>query len=477
MNGKQVIAVDLGASGGRVMRVSLDGERFALEEIHRFPNIPVETCGTLHWDALRLWHEIQTGIAQAGAQVASIGVDTWGVDFALLDRAGGLLANPVHYRDSRTDGMTDWVFDRVPRRVVFERTGNQVMQINTLYQLASLAASGSPLLEAAHTFLPIPNLITYWLTGERVAEFTHATTTQCYSPHTRDWDRETLTALNLPDRIFPKIVPPGTQIGTYNTIPVILPGCHDTASAVAAVPATTPNYAYLSSGTWSLIGLEVAQPLINDAAYTANMTNEGGVYGTYRLLKNVMGLWLEQECRATWQAQGVALDYAAMIAQAQAAAPFQALLDPDTPAFLPPGEMPGRIRAYCRETGQPEPETIGQMLRCIYESLALKYRQTIDTLAAMTGAPVEQIHVIGGGSQNALLCQMTADATGRPVIAGPVEATALGNAIVQFITLREIDDLRQARELLCRTLETQRYEPADTARWDAPYARFCELIA
>jgi rhamnulokinase len=476
MSEKHVIAIDLGAESGRVIKVRFDGERFGLEEIHRFPNVPVMVRGTLYWDALRLWHEIKTGIEKAANGASSLGVDTWGVDFALLDRDGRLLANPVHYRDSRTEGMMEWVFERVPRRTVFERTGIQFMILNTLYQLASLACNNSPLLEAATTFVMMPDLFNYWLSGTISCEFTNATTTQFYNPRLGGWDTETLSALNVPTAMFPEIVQPGTRLGEYNGIPVIAPACHDTGSAVVAVPTTTADYAYCSSGTWSLFGLEVNQAVINDAAYEGNVTNEGGMNRTFRLLKNVAGMWLAQQCRATWRDQGTEYSYDQLTAEAKSAEAFRSLVDPDDPLFLPPGDMPARIRAFCRRTGQPEPHTVGQVMRTVYESLALKYRVTLDKLVAITGRRVERLHVIGGGSQNALLCQMTADALGRVVVAGPVEATALGNAIVQFISLGDIGSIAQAREILSQTVGTVHYEPQQTAAWDEAYSRFKTLL-
>ena len=472
MTTKNVLAIDLGAESGRVLRVGFDGSAFDFDELHRFPNVPVETHGRLQWDVLRLWDDITTGIKAAGGNAAGIGVDTWGVDFALLDRAGQLLANPTHYRDSRTDGMYDWVFERVPRRTVFERTGIQFMIINTIYQLGSMVRDNNPLLDYAHTFLPIPDLFNYWLTGEKTSEFTHASTMQICNPRTQSWDFDTLKTLGLPAKIFGEIVQPGTRLGDYNGIPVIAPAAHDTGSAVIAVPTTTENYAYLSSGTWSLIGLEVRDPVINDASYEANVTNEGGAYGTFRLLKNVMGLWLAQQCRATWRQQGAEYSYDQLTAEAAQAAPFRRLIDPDDDLFLPPGDMPSRIRDFCQRTGQPTPESVGDVMRTVYESLALKYRYALDRLVNLTGKQVDHLHIIGGGTQNKLLNQMTANATGRTVITGPVEATALGNAIVQFIALGEIDNVTQAREILSRTVGTEIYDPQNTADWQAAYERF-----
>jgi rhamnulokinase len=476
MASQHVIAVDLGAESGRVMLVSFDGSSLRLEEVHRFANVPVWVQETLYWDVLRLWHDITTGIEAAPPGAASIGVDSWGVDFALFDRDGRLLANPVHYRDKRTDGMMEWVFERVSRRTVFERTGIQFMKINGLYQIASLVRDDSPLLDLAATFLTIVDVFNYWLSGSRTCEFTHATTQQCYDPRLGDWDRATLAALGIPTGIFPPVVPPGTRLGRYQGIPVIAPVCHDTGSAVVAVPTTTPNYAYISSGTWSPVGMEVDEPIINDATYEANLTNEGGIGGTFRLLKNVMGLWLVQQCRATWAAMGKTYGYDDLTTLAVDAAPFRSLVDPDDPSFLLPGDMPARIRAFCQRTEQPVPESDGQVIRTVYESLALKYRAVLDRLIALTGRTVERVHIIGGGSQNGLLCQMTASAIGCPVVAGPVEATALGNAIVQYIALGELAGMAQAREFLSHATPLTVYEPQDGAAWTEGYRRFEALL-
>ena len=475
MNNCHVIAVDLGAESGRVMDVDFNGQRFTQTEIHRFSNIPVCVRDTLYWDALRLWHEIQHGIDRVPDGACSVGVDCWGVDFVLLDRDGNMVSNPVHYRDARTDGMPEWVFERVPRATVFDRTGIQVMQINTLYQLASLVKNNSPLLETAETYLSFPDLITYWLSGEKACEFTHATTTQMVNPRAKDWDRATLSELGIPLHIFPEIIQPGTRRGTHNGVPVIAPGTHDTASAVVAVPTVTENFAYLSSGTWSLLGLEVRQPIINEAAYTANVTNEGGFNNTFRFLKNVAGLWIAQQSRATWAAEGTKYSYDQLTALAVEAEPFRSLIDPDASDFLAPGDMPARIRAFCRNTDQPEPETVGQVMRTVFESLALKYRLALDTLVTLADKPVDRLHIIGGGARNQLLCQMTADSTGRDVVAGPYEATALGNAIVQLIALGQIADLAHAREILSRTQETVQFTPRSDTAWDNAFQRFLDL--
>lgn len=472
-----VLAVDLGAESGRVMAITFDGASLALEELHRFANTPVNLRGTLHWDFLRLWHDIQHGLERGRErQPASLGVDTWGVDFALLDEQGNLLGNPVHYRDTRTEGMMAAVFARVPRAQVFAHTGIQFIPINTLYQLMSLVERRSPQLDIAATFLTIPDLLNYTLTGARVCEFTNATTTQLFNPRAGTWATDLLQQLAIPDRIFPEIVPPGTRLGDFEGVPVIAPACHDTGSAVAAVPAATESYAYISSGTWSLVGLEVEEPVIDEAALAANVTNEGGVGGTYRLLKNVMGLWILQQCRATWAAAGERYRYDELVALAQGTPALRSLVPVDDDAFLPPGDHPHQIRVLCERSGQPVPDSVGAVVRTVLESLALAYRHVLHQLESVTTERVDVIHIVGGGSQNTLLNQMTADATGRPVLAGPVEATVIGNALVQLIALGELANLRQARQLVATMGEVERYEPRDTAVWDEAYTRYQELV-
>ncbi len=478
MASRHVIAIDLGAESGRVMRVHFDGNKLEPEEVHRFPNVPVMVHNTLYWDALRLWHEISTGVEAAAPDAAAIGVDTWGVDFALLDKDGRLLSNPIHYRDRSSEGMEEWVCQRVPRREIFERTGIQFMAVNGLWRLAYLAKQTSPVLTSAATFLTIPDLFNFWLSGSLTCEFTHATTQQFFNPRLNDWDRATLSQIGVPMEIFPPVVQPGTRLGNYNGVPVIAPATHDTGSAVVAVPTTTENYAYLSSGTWSLLGLELRAPIINDAVYQANLTNEGGVNGTFRLLKNIAGMWLVQQSRSIWQQQGHKFDYADLAALAEQAEPFRSLIDPDDALFFAPGDMPARIREFCQRSGQPIPESVGQVTRTIYEGLALKYRHALALLERVSRHQVDRLHIIGGGSRNALLCQMAANAIGRPVIAGPTEATALGNAVVQFIALGEFGSLAQARELMSRTMLTQTYTPRETSQWDEVYeGRYQALLA
>ena len=478
MSGATVLAVDLGAESGRVIAVAFDGASLQLEELHRFPNVPVRVRGTLHWDMLRLWHEIEKGLETGLARrPLSLGVDTWGVDFALLDAQGALLGNPVHYRDGRTAGMMEAVFRRVPRAELFAQTGIQFIPINTLYQMMSLVEQRSSQLDVAATFLMVPDLLNYWLTGARVCEFTNATTTQMLDPRSGAWVTNLLERLDIPTHIFPQVVQPGTRLGEYEGVAVIAPACHDTGSAVAAVPADAAPYAYISSGTWSLVGLEVNEPVMSDAALAANLTNEGGVNGTFRLLKNVMGLWILQQCRQAWAAGGKTYSYAELVDLAREARPLRSLVPVDDERFLPSGDHPRLVRAICEQSGQPMPRTPGAVVRTVLESLALAYRHVLEQLQSVAGFHVEVIHVVGGGSQNELLNQMTAGATGCPVLAGPVEATVLGNALVQLIAAGELQDLRQARELVASAADLQRYDPRDGPQWDAAYARYRELAA
>lgn len=475
MSGKavHVAAIDLGAGGGRVIDVAFDGDTLTMSELHRFPNTPVTVRGTLHWDVLRLWGDIQTGLQARHPDTASIAVDTWGVDFGLLDRDGNLLANPVHYRDSRTDNMMEWVFERVPRRDVFERTGIQFMQLNTLYQLAAMVKAGSPLLDYADTLLGMPDLFNYWLTGAKVGEYSFLSTTQMLDARTRTWATDMLETVGIPTRILPAIIQPGTVLGEYDGAKVIASTSHDTASAVVGVPTTETNAAYLSSGTWSLLGVEMRAPVITDAAYAANVTNEGGYGDTIRFLKNIMGLWLIEQSLATWRAEGRDYTYAQVIELAASVdAPFRSLIDPENDVFLPPGDMPARVRAFCQQTGQPHPETDAEVLAALFVSLALKYRYAIDNLEQVGGQSVSHLHIIGGGSQNTLLSQMTANAINRPVYTGPIEATAIGNAVVQLITLDELGSVGEARAMLQRSVGMQTYTPQDTAIWAEHYERF-----
>jgi rhamnulokinase len=483
------LAVDLGASSGRVMLGRWDGARFELEELHRFANEPVGALGRLHWDALRLWHEIKGGMrryaARYDAPLAGIGVDTWGVDFALLDRAGRLIGNPVTYRDPRTDGMIERVFERVPRSEVFARTGIQILPINTLFQLVSMA--GDPQLDSAGTLLMIPDLFHYWLTGVRAAEYTNATTTQMFDARERRWDTGLLGTLGLPSHFLPPVIEPGTrlgevlpdvlsEVGLRGSLPVIAPGSHDTASAVAAVPDLDERSAYISSGTWSLIGVEVRAPILGEDALALNVTNEGGVAGTIRLLKNVAGLWLLQESQRQWQREGAPYSWDQLLALAGGAEPFRSLIDPDSELFAQPGDMPARVREFCRRTGQPAPESVGAIVRCCLESLALKSRWVIEAIERVARLRIDTIRIVGGGCRNQLLCQFTADACGLPVAAGPAEATALGNIMVQAIATGYLPDITAGRAAIAASAERQLYEPGTRGAWDEAFGRFVALL-
>lgn len=484
------LAFDLGAASGRAMLGGFDGERLRLSEVHRFPNGPVRLPDGLHWDVLRLWSEIKEGLTLAaqerGVELAGVGLDTWGVDFGLLDRDGALISNPYHYRDRRTDGMLEEAFRRVPREEIFERTGIQFMQINSLYQLLSMAVDGSPLLDVAETFLTMPDLFNYWLTGRRVCEFSIATTTQCYDPRQDNWATSLLGRLDIPTHIFPEIVPPGTVLGDLSASvaeetgvggpPVIAPACHDTGCAVAAVPAEAERFVYISSGTWSLMGAELRQAAIDEESLAAGFTNEGGVGGTFRFLKNITGLWLVQECRRAWARQGEEFSYDDLTEMATQAEPFRSIVDPDDDAFLRPGDMPSRIRAFCERTGQPAPREKGAVIRCALEGLALKYRRVLGQLEGILDRRLSPVHIVGGGTQNELLNRFTADATGRRVVTGPVEATAAGNVIAQAMALGHIGSLEEGRRVVRNSFDLATYEPNGGPGWDEAYDRFLSLM-
>ena len=485
-NTLRLAAVDLGAESGRVVVGSFDGGRLAMEDVHRFPNVPVTVAGTLHWDALRLFGDIATGLRKAGSAgpIASVGVDSWGVDFGLLDERGRLLANPVHYRDARTEGMVEAAFELVPRAEIYGITGIQFMAINTLYQLLAMARADDPQLRHAHRLLMMADLFAHFLSGASVSEYTLASTSQALDAVARDWARPMLERLGVPTGLLPEIVPPGTAVGGLHadlagatglgSTRVVLPGSHDTASAVVGTPIAGPSTAYLSSGTWSLIGLEVPRPVISPASLHANLTNEGGVAGTIRLLRNVVGLWLVQESRrALWPA-GDAPSYDELVAMAEAAPAFTAFIDPDDERFLRPGDVPARVREFCVETGQPVPADTGTLMRVLLESLALRYAVAIEQLATASGHRIEALHVVGGGSNNRLLCRLTAGATGLPVRAGPVEATAIGNLAVQAIAAGELASVTEARELAARSFPITSYDPSGD--WAEARARFAAIV-
>ena len=483
--GAGYLAVDLGAESGRVLLGRFDGDRVSLEEVHRFPNVPARVGGGLYWDVLRIFGDVKAGLAKAAkeADLTGVAVDSWGANFALLDRDGELLSNPRNYRDPRTDGMLEKAFALVPKEEIYEKTGIQFIQFNTLYQL--LAMRGSPLLEAAETLFLIPDLVNHWLTGEKSCEYTNATTTQLLDIQTNEWSQDLLERMDLPTRVFPSIVPPATDLGPLlpgvaeeigADLAVTTVASHDTASAVAAVPAEGEDFAYISSGTWSLVGVELPGPVVDDGALGANFTNEGGFGGTTRFLRNVTGLWLLQECRRTWAGEGRDYSYEELTRLAGGARAGGPLVDPDHPVFLAPGDMPSRIRRFCEGTGQKPPEGPAAVARCVFESLALKYRYVMGQAEDLTGRAVRTVHVVGGGSQNTLLCQMTADAAGLPVVAGPVEATAVGNVLVQAYARGEVGSLEEIRAVVRRSFETTTYRPGDSQDWAELRERFSQVV-
>ncbi len=484
------LAIDIGAESGRTIVGTLDDGHLTLIETHRFANGPVRLQDGLHWDVLRLWSDIKAGIAASSTKfnkkLDGIGLDTWAVDFALLDKNGSLLSNPFHYRDARTDGMLEEAFKRASRADIFSNTGIQFMQINTLYQLLAMSMQKSPLFDIAKTFVTIPDLFNYWLSGEIANEFTNATTTQCFDPRKRDWATPILNAFEIPSHLFGPVTDPGIQIGTLlphiaeetgtDAIPILLPACHDTGSAVVAVPAKNDDFAWISSGTWSVMGAEVREPSLSEKALEYNFTNEGGVFGTWRLSKNIMGLWLVQECRREWMRQGEEISFDALTQLAAESEAFISVIDPDVDAFLHPGDMPARIQKYCADTNQRVPQTKGEILRIALESIALKYRLVLERLEELTGKRLDPIHIIGGGTKNKLLNQFTADSTGRTVITGPVEATAIGNILMQAIGMKHLDSLADAREIVRASFEAEVYEPNRKHNWDEAYSRLQKVM-
>jgi rhamnulokinase len=479
---KPYLAFDFGAESGRAVLAHLHSGILTTEEVHRFPNEPVEYGGSLHWDVARLWFEVRKALARLGeVELAGIGVDAWGVDYALLGERGELLQNPYHYRDRRTDGVMEEVLKKVARDDIYQATGIQFMPINTLYQLFAARRDTPKVLAAAKYLLTIPDLFNYWLTGNAVCEFTNATTTQMVDPVKRTWATGLMQRLELPAHLPASIVEPGSIIGTllpdiagHSSLAgttVIAPACHDTGSAVAAISGRD-GIAFLSSGTWSLLGTELDSPVITPDALRMNFTNEGGVDGTTRLLKNVMGLWMLQGCRQSWKAQGLCSDYRELIELATREPSFRHLVDPDDESFLRPPDMLTAINQFCTRTHQPVPQEPGGYLRAILESLAFKYRSVLRNLEHVSGNRIGQIRIIGGGSKNPLLNQLTADATGRKVLAGPAEATALGNVAIQILATGDAASLQEVRAIVDRSFPTEVFEPLETDKWDQHAERF-----
>ncbi len=484
MKNSTYLAVDLGAESGRVISGSFIDNRLQLKEIHRFSNGGVRLGEHLHWDILNLWSEIKHGLSLADDSVQSIGLDTWGVDFGLLDAQDNLVGNPYHYRDNRTDGMMEKIFEIIPRDEIYAKTGIQFMQLNSLYQLFSMVKGKSPALTSAARLLNMPDLFNFFLTGQKANEFTISSTTQCYNPTEKNWDFETLSQLGIPTKIFGEIVPPGTLLGKLlptvadeigYTTSVIAGAGHDTACAIAAVPSSGDDYIYLSSGTWSLMGVLLDHPLINEESMKAEMTNEGGVDGKIRFLKNIVGLWLVQECRRQWAREGNKYSYADLTEMAEKAPPFAALIVPGKSRFMAPKNMAREIQAYCRETGQSVPESKGAIIRTVLESLALEYRSVAEQIESLTRKEYSVIHIIGGGTQNKLLNQFAANATGKSVVAGPVEATAIGNILIQAIAMGEISSLAEGKAMLKNSFDVEGYAPKDSAAWDEAYAKYKKI--
>ncbi|MFA7692633.1 MAG: rhamnulokinase [Candidatus Hydrogenedentes bacterium] len=478
------LAFDLGAESGRAVYGVLEEGRMNLEVVHRFRTEGLMMLGVRQWDVARIYEELCEGLAQCvrlhGPDLDGIGVDTWGVDFGLLDKTGMVLANPRHYRDKANEGMQDEAFRLVPRADLYKATGIQFLPFNSVYQLLSYKKAQSPVLDIASSLLLMGDLFGYLLSGVQACEYTNASTTQMLNPYTRQWDHGLLEKLGLPAGLLLDPVAPGTilgpvreeicaQTGLRAGVPVIAPGTHDTASAVAAVPVSADEgaWAYLSSGTWSLLGAELDEPHISEASLEQDFTNEGGVGGKIRFLKNIFGLWLVQECRRAWEREdGDTVDYGVMTAEAEKEVPFRSLINLDDERLIAPDDMPALIQSMCREGGYPVPETRGAIIRCALESLALKYRMTLRNLDRLLDRKTTCLHIIGGGVQNRLLCQMTADACGIPVVAGPIEATALGNLGVQAMAVGALSGLEALRAVVGRSVELERYDPRHTEAWD-----------
>ncbi len=485
---QKMLAIDLGASSGRGIVGSFDGQKLSIKENHRFSNDPVILCGRMHWDVLRIFHEIKQSIAKTvldGDTIRSIGIDTWGVDYALLDEGGKMLSNPYHYRDARTEGIVSYVGRFFAPSELYAKTGIQTMNFNTVFQLAADLRDDPKMVENAARMLNIPDLLNYFLTGKMANEYTILSTGALLDAQKRDYAKDIIAKVGIPQRLFGNIVAPGMSLGKLlpqvqsevgkTDAEVLTVASHDTASAVIAVPTQEKEFLFISSGTWSLMGTELDAPKINAETEKYNFTNEGGVNNTIRFLKNIMGLWLIQESRRQWRREGKEYSFAELENLAKAVKPFRCFIDPDHPSFVAPGDLPTRVREFCQRTGQYVPETVGEIVRCIYESLAMKYRYTAETIAKLTGISPRVIHVVGGGTKDVFLSQMTADACGIPVCAGPEEATAIGNLLVQLMAAGEAENLSDARAIVAASFACKHYEPQNTDAWDAAYQTFCTL--
>lgn len=486
----KVLAFDFGASSGRAMLFTFDGEKLEIEEMHRFSNDPVMIGKHFHWDVLRLFFEIKQGINKtvlAGHKdIQAIGIDTWGVDFGLFDKNGKMLGNPYHYRDTRTDGMIEYADETIGKKYIFERTGIQFNFFNTLFQFMAMVKENDPLLSIADKMLFVPDIFNYLLTGVMKNEYSIASTSQLLEVHSKTWDKELMKKAGIPENIFGEIVMPGEVVGMLSDdiceelgcpkIPVIAVGSHDTASAVASVPVTEDyKYAYISTGTWALMGSELDEPNVNDTTYAYNFTNEGGVCGKIRFLKNIMGLWIIQESRRQWAREGKEFSFNDLEQAAWAAEPFKCFIDPDYMDFATPGNMPKKIRDFCERTGQYVPQTEGEIIRCAAQSLAMKFRMVTEAMEDVIGEPLCAVHMVGGGIKDTMVCRFTASATGKKVIAGPVEATSTGNAAVQLMALGKVRDLTEARQIVKNSFPVKTYEPEDADAWNAAYESFKKI--
>ncbi len=484
------LAIDIGAESGRGILGTLDDNKLLLKEMNRFPNGMLTIHGHYHWNIFRLYQAIKDSLKACSREVQfkpeSIGIDTWGVDYALLAEDGTILSIPYAYRDPRTDNMMEEVFKHIPKSRIYELTGIQFMQFNTIYQLYAMKKANSPLLDIASDLLFIPDIMNYLLTGKKRSEFTFATTSQLYNPHKGNWEKELFDAIGVNKDIMCDIIQPGEVIGEVDELvgketglpglPVASIASHDTGSAVVGVPGEGDNFAYISSGTWSLMGVENKKPYSSELAFKYNFTNEGGVDGTYRFLKNIMGLWLLQECKRSWEKQGNNFSYAELVEMAQEIPSFKTLINPDCPDFINPEDMPGAIVNYCKRTNQQPPENAAEFTRCICDSLAFKYRMVFDQLKEVTGRPLDRINIIGGGTKNQLLCQLTANAAGVPVVTGPEEATAIGNIMVQAMAMGYVSSLSEIRAIIRNSFELKTYQPQEAEKWDKEYQRFLEII-
>ncbi len=493
MTQKSYLAVDMGASSGRHVLGRFDGEKLSLEEIYRFENGGIDLGGTLYWDLPALWKNVQNGMCAAAAadsdSIRSIGVDTWGVDFAMLDANDRLLSNPVTYRDHRTDGFPDAAFETVSRKEIFAQTGLQFMQFNTLYQLIAMERAGDPLLQAGRRLLQIPDVFHWLLSGEKANEFTNATTTQFFNPFQGDWARKLLEKFEVPTQFLGPISLPGTRLGkttrivrdsTGLDVQVVLPGTHDTASAVMAVPAdyeigTRPNWAYISLGTWALMGIESPNPIGNDRMMELNFTNEGGVGGTWRVLKNITGMWILQECKRIWNAAGKTWNWDELTRMSDSAPSLKRFIDAESSEFFAPKNMVEQIVSFCVRTGQSVPQTEGEVLKCAVESIAMRFRDVFRMCEEINEHKIETIHIVGGGTKNRQLCQMTANATGRTVLTGPIEATAIGNILIQAISDGAVRDISEARAIVRNSFPMERFEPQNVEAWDAAYEQYVKI--